>query len=312
MEPTRWDQPSCAEAPPSICAANSRPPANPGHPGSWFSPPGHSLPSHLGRFSLIKQVDLRVERPCRTRLDTAASTAPPTDEDWRQAMPMVDIITQRARSSCDARVTLLKFAVEYLPSLGGHSETAPPDRSPGLYLDERPRSSIAVGDAPLDKPVYRAHVRVMSGFVEESRVDGLVREVTEAIVRADGTDGPVVHPSSASSRKSPVEPGPWTALCGTATSPPNQSAPTRTRRWDPSRRRGQSPHRSTTQRACRCGAGSCSMTTVALPISPVLAIRVHLYCMLKPAVEFGPGSSGLRMFFEAAGGRSRAIGSASC
>jgi hypothetical protein len=45
------------------------------------------------------------------------------------------------------------------------------------------------------------------------------------------------------------------------------------------------------------------MTTVALPISPVLAYEFTFTGMLKPAVEFGPGSSGLRMFFEATGGR---------
>jgi phenylpyruvate tautomerase PptA (4-oxalocrotonate tautomerase family) len=58
-----------------------------------------------------------------------------------------------------------------------------------VYLDERPRRHISVGGEPLTQSVYRVHVRVMSGFMEQARIDGMVRDVTDAIVAADGTRG---------------------------------------------------------------------------------------------------------------------------
>jgi phenylpyruvate tautomerase PptA (4-oxalocrotonate tautomerase family) len=58
-----------------------------------------------------------------------------------------------------------------------------------VYLDERPRAHISVGGGPLTQSVYRVHVRVMSGFMDQGRVDGMVAAVTAAITAADGTPG---------------------------------------------------------------------------------------------------------------------------
>jgi phenylpyruvate tautomerase PptA (4-oxalocrotonate tautomerase family) len=58
-----------------------------------------------------------------------------------------------------------------------------------VYLDERPRDSIAVGGLPLTQTVYRAHVKVMSGMMDQERVDGMVRDVTDALLAADGSTG---------------------------------------------------------------------------------------------------------------------------
>jgi phenylpyruvate tautomerase PptA (4-oxalocrotonate tautomerase family) len=104
-------------------------------------------------------------------------------------MPMVDIIYPEGALSCDAQVTLLGSLRSTCLRWEGIPETAATGSIAWVYLDERPCGSITVGGAPLDQPVYRAHVRMMSGFMEQPRVDGLVREATEAIVRADGTDG---------------------------------------------------------------------------------------------------------------------------
>lgn len=58
-----------------------------------------------------------------------------------------------------------------------------------VYLDERPRAHISVGGDSLTQSVYRVHVRVMSGFMEQARIDGMVADVTAAITAADGSAG---------------------------------------------------------------------------------------------------------------------------
>ena len=58
-----------------------------------------------------------------------------------------------------------------------------------VYLDERPRASIAVGGHPLTQNVYRVNVSVMVGFMDYERIEGMVKEVTDAILAADGTEG---------------------------------------------------------------------------------------------------------------------------
>jgi phenylpyruvate tautomerase PptA (4-oxalocrotonate tautomerase family) len=55
-----------------------------------------------------------------------------------------------------------------------------------VYLDERPPAHISVGGVQPSRPVYRAQVRVIAGFMDQSRIDGLIREVTDAILKADG------------------------------------------------------------------------------------------------------------------------------
>jgi hypothetical protein len=54
------------------------------------------------------------------------------------------------------------------------------------YLDERPAPHISVAGHAPERPVYRAHVRVMQGFMDQARIDGMIAEFTEAILKADG------------------------------------------------------------------------------------------------------------------------------
>jgi phenylpyruvate tautomerase PptA (4-oxalocrotonate tautomerase family) len=58
-----------------------------------------------------------------------------------------------------------------------------------VYLDERPRDHISVGGHGLTQNVYRINVRVMAGFMDQERIDGMARDLTEAILGADGTNG---------------------------------------------------------------------------------------------------------------------------
>jgi phenylpyruvate tautomerase PptA (4-oxalocrotonate tautomerase family) len=58
-----------------------------------------------------------------------------------------------------------------------------------VYLDERPRGSISAGGRPLEQNVYKVTVSVMVGFMDYGRIEGMVRDITQAILDADGTAG---------------------------------------------------------------------------------------------------------------------------
>jgi hypothetical protein len=54
------------------------------------------------------------------------------------------------------------------------------------YRDERPRRHIGVGPRPMTENIYRINARVMAGFMDQERVDGMSRELTGAELAADG------------------------------------------------------------------------------------------------------------------------------
>jgi phenylpyruvate tautomerase PptA (4-oxalocrotonate tautomerase family) len=58
-----------------------------------------------------------------------------------------------------------------------------------VYLDERPRNHITVAGKSPGQNIYRINVRVMVGFMDQARIDGLARELTDTILEADGTKG---------------------------------------------------------------------------------------------------------------------------
>ncbi|MDT7680155.1 MAG: hypothetical protein QOG57_465 [Pseudonocardiales bacterium] len=101
-------------------------------------------------------------------------------------MPMIDLTYPAGAMSESAKTELLQtlwrtcLRWEALPESPATASIA------WVYLDERPPAHISVGGAEPARPVYRAQVSVMAGFMEQSRIDGLVREVTDAILKADG------------------------------------------------------------------------------------------------------------------------------
>lgn len=104
-------------------------------------------------------------------------------------MPLMDLIYPEGALTEAARTQLLETLWQTCLRWEGVPETTATASIAWVYLDERPPASISVGGAPLTQAVYRVHVRVMSGFMEQDRVDGMVRDVTDAVLEADGTDG---------------------------------------------------------------------------------------------------------------------------
>jgi phenylpyruvate tautomerase PptA (4-oxalocrotonate tautomerase family) len=104
-------------------------------------------------------------------------------------MPLMDLIYPEGALTAEAREELLTSLWQTCLRWEAVPESPATASISWVYLDERPRATISVGGDPLTQSVYRAHVRVMSGFMQQSRVDGMVRDITDAILKADGTDG---------------------------------------------------------------------------------------------------------------------------
>jgi phenylpyruvate tautomerase PptA (4-oxalocrotonate tautomerase family) len=104
-------------------------------------------------------------------------------------MPLIDVIYPEGALDRSAREQLL--ADLWSTALRWEAiEATDASRSIAwVYLDERPAHHISVGGSPLTQPVYRIEVHVMAGFMDQGGTDGMVRELTDLVLKADGSDG---------------------------------------------------------------------------------------------------------------------------
>lgn len=58
-----------------------------------------------------------------------------------------------------------------------------------VYFDERPRQHVTVAGKTATQNIYRVNIRVMTGFMDQKRIDSLAREVTELVLQADESPG---------------------------------------------------------------------------------------------------------------------------
>lgn len=105
------------------------------------------------------------------------------------AVPMVEIIHPEGAFTAEAKKSLLESLSATCLRWEGIEVNDVTQSIAWVYLDERPRDSIAVGGHPLTQNVYRVHVSVMVGFMDYERIEGMVKEVTDAVLEADGTAG---------------------------------------------------------------------------------------------------------------------------
>jgi len=104
-------------------------------------------------------------------------------------MPLVEVIHPEGAFSADAKKTLLKNLSATCLRWEGVEVNDTTQSVAWVYLDARPRESMSAGGRPLTQNIYRVNVSVMVGFMDYERIDGMVKEITEAILKADGTDG---------------------------------------------------------------------------------------------------------------------------
>jgi phenylpyruvate tautomerase PptA (4-oxalocrotonate tautomerase family) len=104
-------------------------------------------------------------------------------------MPLVDIIHPQGAFTAPAKKKLLETLSASCLRWEGIEVTDAAQSVAWVFLDERPLDSISAGGKPLTQNIYRAHVSVMVGFMDYERIEGMVQEITRAILEADGTDG---------------------------------------------------------------------------------------------------------------------------
>jgi phenylpyruvate tautomerase PptA (4-oxalocrotonate tautomerase family) len=105
-------------------------------------------------------------------------------------MPLMDVIHPEGAFSPEARDELLRTLWRTCLRWEAVPESDATGAISWVYLDERPGGSMtAGGQSSDDHRFYRAHVRVMSGMMDSERRAGMVHDVTDAILAADGTAG---------------------------------------------------------------------------------------------------------------------------
>lgn len=111
-------------------------------------------------------------------------------------MPLVEVIHPEGAFSADGKKKLLESLSATCLRWEGIEVNDVSQSVAWVYLDERPRDSISAGGRPLSQNIYKVNVSVMVGFMDYERIEGMVAEITEAILAADGTEGPGPHGSS--------------------------------------------------------------------------------------------------------------------
>ena len=104
-------------------------------------------------------------------------------------MPLVEVIHPEGAFSADGKKKLLESLSATCLRWEGIEVNDVSQSVAWVYLDERPRDSISAGGRPLSQNIYKVNVSVMVGFMDYERIEGMVAEITEAILAADGTQG---------------------------------------------------------------------------------------------------------------------------
>jgi phenylpyruvate tautomerase PptA (4-oxalocrotonate tautomerase family) len=104
-------------------------------------------------------------------------------------MPMIDVIYPEgalkpaALKEVESRLWAIALRWEAIEATATAASVA------WVYMDERPRQHISVGGKPLTQNIYRINLRLMAGFMEQARIDGVAAELTRVLLEADGTAG---------------------------------------------------------------------------------------------------------------------------
>ncbi|GAA4539286.1 tautomerase family protein [Pseudonocardia xishanensis] len=104
-------------------------------------------------------------------------------------MPLVEIIHPAGAFDAEAKKKLLASLSSACLRWEGIEITDSSQSIAWAYLDERPADTISAGGRPLRQNVYKVTVSVMVGFMDYERIEGMIREVTDLVLEADGTDG---------------------------------------------------------------------------------------------------------------------------
>ena len=94
-------------------------------------------------------------------------------------MPLIDVIYPLDALSLEAQRRLSQTLWSKALRWEGIDDNETAASVAWVYLDGRPRHSISVGGHDLSQNVYRINVRVMAGFMDQERIDGMARDLTQ-------------------------------------------------------------------------------------------------------------------------------------
>lgn len=102
-------------------------------------------------------------------------------------MPLIELTLPRGALPEDAKPELLKRLTNTVAKWEGGADNPRLLGTIWALLDERDPAGMSVGGARTDKPYYRLHVTTIEGALDARQKEGLVADVTEAILDAEGS-----------------------------------------------------------------------------------------------------------------------------
>jgi phenylpyruvate tautomerase PptA (4-oxalocrotonate tautomerase family) len=108
-------------------------------------------------------------------------------------MPMIDLTLPEGALRDDAKGRLVEELTTALLKWEGAPDNEVARSLAWTYVDERPAGAINVAGAPAQEPRYRVKVTVPEGALDDERKAGLVAEVTERVLAAEGRPNEPAH-----------------------------------------------------------------------------------------------------------------------
>jgi phenylpyruvate tautomerase PptA (4-oxalocrotonate tautomerase family) len=126
-------------------------------------------------------------------------------------MPMIEITYPEGTLAPETRERLVEQVSLTLLKWEGAPDNETARSLAWAYVDERPAGAINVGGRPPDEPRYRIRLTVPEGALDDERRAGLVAEVTEQVLAAEGSPNELQHAARVWVIISEVADGSWGA-----------------------------------------------------------------------------------------------------
>jgi phenylpyruvate tautomerase PptA (4-oxalocrotonate tautomerase family) len=102
-------------------------------------------------------------------------------------MPMIDLTLPQGALDDDQKQALVEKLVAAVRKWEGIADDPRAVATIRSFIDERPASAFACGGQAQKAPYYRIQLTVAEGVLDEERKAGLVAEVTQVILAAEGS-----------------------------------------------------------------------------------------------------------------------------
>jgi phenylpyruvate tautomerase PptA (4-oxalocrotonate tautomerase family) len=101
-------------------------------------------------------------------------------------MPMIEVTLPEGALDDAAKAQLVERLTEAVQKREGMADEPKVKSLIWTFLDERPAAAMYVAGQPAGRPRYRVQVMVVAGSLDDERKEGLVADVTRAVLEAEG------------------------------------------------------------------------------------------------------------------------------